>query len=201
MCDEVVDKNYIPVKLRTQEMCDRAIDKYPWCFRFVADKFKTQELCEKAVDKYPENFEYVPDRYITQEMCEKTFDEYPELDGREICSLDFIPDKFKTREICEKAVDKHPENFKYIPDCFITREMIGNGGHSYCKSFYNDKFHDWFNDEFHAWFNGYKQRKTQKAQIKAELLPIAWHPDRVIDWCFDEEEKKDLMRLWGSVDL
>ena len=24
-----------------------------------------------------------------------------------------------------------------------------------------------------------------------ELLPIAWHPDRVLDWCFDEDEKRD----------
>ena len=48
------------------------------------------------------------------------------------------------------------------------------------------------------WFNGYKERKTQKAQIKDELLPIAWHPDRVIDWCIDEDEKKDLQKLWGK---
>ena len=25
--------------------------------------------------------------------------------------------------------------------------------------------------------------------IHEELLPVAWHPDRVYDWCFDEEEK------------
>ena len=54
-------------------------------------------------------------------------------------------------------------------------------------------------DKFHERFNGYKERKAQKAQIKDELTPIAWHPDRVIDWCFDEdedeEEKKDLKTL------
>ena len=27
---------------------------------------------------------------------------------------------------------------------------------------------------------GYQKRKAQKAKIKEELLPIAWHPDRVI---------------------
>ena len=27
--------------------------------------------------------------------------------------------------------------------------------------------------------------------LYAELLPIAWHPDRVIDWCIDEDEKRD----------
>ena len=41
-------------------------------------------------------------------------------------------------------------------------------------------------------------RKFLKSKIYNELLPISWHPDRVIDWCFDEEEKKDLKQLWGD---
>ena len=24
-----------------------------------------------------------------------------------------------------------------------------------------------------------------------ELLPVAWHPDRYINWCLDEDEKRD----------
>ena len=32
-----------------------------------------------------------------------------------------------------------------------------------------------------------------------ELLPVAMHPDRVIDWCFDEDEKGALEKLWGSM--
>ena len=35
--------------------------------------------------------------------------------------------------------------------------------------------------------------------LRDELAPIAWHPDRVIDWCFDEDEKRDLKRLWGML--
>ena len=45
--------------------------------------------------------------------------------------------------------------------------------------------------------NAYKKRKEQKAQIKEELLPIVMHPDRVVDWCFDEDEKNDLEKLWS----
>ena len=26
---------------------------------------------------------------------------------------------------------------------------------------------------------------------KEELLPIAWHPNRVMDWCAPEDEKKE----------
>ena len=31
-----------------------------------------------------------------------------------------------------------------------------------------------------------------EAKIKEELFPIAWHPDCVMDWCMQEDEK----RLW-----
>ena len=34
--------------------------------------------------------------------------------------------------------------------------------------------------------------------IHEEVLSIAWHPNRVIDWCFDEEEKKFLVEMWGK---
>ena len=40
------------------------------------------------------------------------------------------------------------------------------------------------------WYDGYKQSKAQKASIKEELLPVAWHPSRWWDWCVLEDEKK-----------
>ena len=156
-------------------------------------------MCDKAVDEFPGYFRSVPDKFKTQKMCEKAFDEYPELDEREDMSLYFIPNKFKTQEICEKALGKYPQDFQYVPYHHISPEMcdkaadknplilgyvqkmIENGGNSCCKI---------SNGVFHALFNAYKERKAQKAQIKAELLPITWHPDRVIDWCFDEDGKK-----------
>ena len=45
-----------------------------------------------------------------------------------------------------------------------------------------------------ACVEAYKQRKAQKAKINEELLPTAWHQDRVIDWCFSEDEK-DIEKL------
>lgn len=29
-------------------------------------------------------------------------------------------------------------------------------------------------------------------RIKGELIERAWHPDRVWNWCFDEEEKQEI---------
>ena len=39
------------------------------------------------------------------------------------------------------------------------------------------------------WYNGYQNRKAQKAKIKEELLPIAWHPNSVMDWCMPKDKK------------
>ena len=148
----------------------------PVLLRIEYLEFKTEEMCVKAIDS--------PDKFKTQNMCDKAFD-------RSHSSFMYIPDCFKTQEMCSDKFHFSDE-VDDIPDWFITLEMIAIVSRPCCAR---------CDFEFDEWFNGYKERKAQKAQIKAELLPIAWHPDRVIDWCFDEEEKKDLMRLWGSVDL
>ena len=212
MCVKAVDANpyyleCVPDRYITQKMCDRAVDVNPWCFRCVPDRYITQEMCVKAVDVNPYYLKYVPDCFKTQEMCANPYylKYVPDcFKSQEMCvkvvdanpySIKYVPDCFKIQEMCVKVFNANPYSIKYVPDCFITQEMIENGGRCY------DSCCDSCDEELHEWFNGYNERKAQKAQIKAELLPIAWHPDRVIDWCFDEEEKKDLMRLWGSVDL
>ena len=40
------------------------------------------------------------------------------------------------------------------------------------------------------WYDGYKKGKAEKSKTKEELLPIAWHPDRGMDWCVPEDEKR-----------
>ena len=50
---------------------------------------------------------------------------------------------------------------------------------------------DYCNDhELFKWYEGYQKRKAQKAKIKEELISIAWYPDRVMDWCMLEDEKR-----------
>ena len=34
-------------------------------------------------------------------------------------------------------------------------------------------------------------------RLRDELMPIAWHPDRVWDWCFDDEHKREAEQLWA----
>ena len=44
-------------------------------------------------------------------------------------------------------------------------------------------YEDFDDDHLIKWHNAYIKRKTQKAEIKKELMPIAWHPE-VTDSCF-----------------
>ena len=68
--------------------------------------------------------------------------------------------------------------------------------------YYDDDGDYWGNDDnedkFSGWYNGYQKRKAQKAKIKEELLPIAWHPNHVWDWCMPRDEKKEIEKLWES---
>ena len=52
-------------------------------------------------------------------------------------------------------------------------------------------------DNFFRQHEGYKKRKAQKASIKEELMPIAWHPSRRWDWCVPEDEKKRDRKIMG----
>ena len=76
--------------------------------------------------------------------------------------------------MCDKAVKVDPSSQRFVPDWFVTQQQI--------DVWYDDDYwhHD---DEIIGQYNGYQKRKAQKARIKEELLLVAWHHDRVMDWC------------------
>ena len=39
-------------------------------------------------------------------------------------------------------------------------------------------------------------KTAQKAKIKDELMPIAWHPSRWWDWCVPADEKKEIEKIF-----
>ena len=92
-------------------------------------------------------------------MCERAVE-------NESYNLKFVPDHFKTHEMCEKAVKGDPYSLQHVPDWFATRELV-----TMCYD--NIEYQD---DD--VWYDGYKKRKIQKASIKEDLAPIAWHPSR-----------------------
>ena len=49
--------------------------------------------------------------------------------------------------------------------------------------------------ELIEWYQGHQKRKAHKSKIKEEVLPIAWHPDCVMDWCMSEDKEKEIEKL------
>ena len=147
-------------------------------------------MCEKAVKDEPYVMKYVPDHFKTQKMCYKAVKNDPSF-------LQLVSDHFKTQKLCYKAVKNDPSFLQSVPDWFITKEWIDMWyDDDKDKSFelYDDVL-DKYN--FFEWYEGYHKRKAQKAKIKDELIPIAWHPSRYWDWCISEDEKKETEKLWA----
>ena len=44
-----------------------------------------------------------------------------------------------------------------------------------------------------------KKRKAQKASIKEELIPVAWHPSRWWDWCVPEDKKRETEKFFLTI--
>ena len=156
----------------TQEMCNEAVQSDPEMLKFVPDQYKTQKMCNEAVEKRPWMLEYVPDQYKTQKMCNKAVQSEPWM-------LEHVPDQYKTQKMCNEAVKSDPWMLEYVPDWFVTLEEM-----------WHEDFDD--DDVVITLRDAYIKRKIQKARIKEELMPVAWHPYRWWNWCVTEDEKKEL---------
>ena len=141
------------------------------CWIIVAPgHLKTQEMCNEIMPINPLSLVYVPDRFKTKEIEVGPWQLYN------------VPDHLKTQDMCDKAGKDDFLSLQYVPDWFVTQGQV--------KIWHDDsEYHD-DDDEVIEWYDGYKKRKAQKAKIKEELLPIAWHPNRVMDWCMSDDEKR-----------
>ena len=41
-----------------------------------------------------------------------------------------------------------------------------------------------------------EKRKALKKELGEELMPIVWHPNRWLDWCMLEDEKKNVYPMF-----
>ena len=82
--------------------------------------------------------------------------------------------------MCHDVVRSDPYSLQFVSDWFVTEEQID-------VWYYDVEYYD--NDELIEWYNNYHRQKAPKSKIKKEILPIAWHPDRVKDWYMSEDEK------------
>ena len=159
----------------TQKMWNEAVERDPWVLKHVPDQYKTQKMCNEAVERDPWMLEFVPDQYKTQKMCHEAVQSDPWM-------LEDVPDQYKTRKMCNEALQRDPKVLEYVPDWFVTLQEM---------------WHEDFDDELITWRDAYIKRKTQKAKIKEELMPVAWHPDRWWNWCVPEDEKQELEKYFA----
>ena len=167
---------FVPDRLKTEGFCIKAVRRNSHALGHVPDYLNTQKICNVTIRENPAAFFLLPDRFKTPELCEIAV-------GVDPWQLNDIPDYLKTKKMCDDVVWSDPYSLQFVPDWFVTHQQIKiwRDDDEYCDD-----------NELIEWYDGYQKRKEQKAPIKEELLPIAWHPDRVMDWCMSEDEK----RLW-----
>ena len=59
---------------KIQQMCEKA--SYSRTLESVSDCYRNQ-MCDQAVDNYPYALKFVPDCYMNQKLCEKGVDTHP----------------------------------------------------------------------------------------------------------------------------
>ena len=74
--------------------------------------------------------------------------------------LEDVPDQYKMHKMCNEAVERDPRVLKHVPDWFVTLQEV-----------WHEDFDD--DDDLITWRDAYIKRKTQKAKIKEELMPVA----------------------------
>ena len=81
---------YVPDYLKTEKMCERAVEEDSWSLVYVPDCFKRKDMC-KGVCPHPRLIGHVPDHFKTQEMCNKAVELDPSF-------LWFVTDWFVSQE-------------------------------------------------------------------------------------------------------
>ena len=179
---------YVPNEYKTQEMCEFVVKKHACSIQYVPEQFKIKKMCERVVEIGPSwCLDFVP-QYRTLLMCKSAVE-------RNIWHFDSIPDEFKTQEMCERTVETRPTLFfEDVPEYFLMPKMFELCEYPIAEEEVEEE-EEYVNRErvqkliAMVCVEACKQRKVQKTKIKEELLPIAWHPDRAIDWCFSEDKK------------
>ena len=111
VCIEPRFLKLIPDDLKTQEMCNKAVEKAPWLLYDVPVCFKNVGIYSRAVEKCLHSLRFIPDHLKTQNVEKNPY------------QLGEFPDCFKIKRMCEKAVEDEPETLEYVPDYLKTEEI------------------------------------------------------------------------------
>ena len=136
-------------------------ENVPRWIREIPSHLRTQEMCGEV--------------YNVQKMC----NEAVEIDPWQLYD---VPYYLKTQKMCDDVAQRDSYSLQFFPGWFVTQEQL---------EMWHDE-DDYCNDlVLIEWYKRYEKWKAQKASIKKELMPIAWHSSRWWDWCVSEDEKKE----------
>ena len=82
ICVSIQLKNYLSIKICSWLIQDstnvwQSYLENGGTLKSIPNFYKNQEICHKAVDKYPHAVEFVPECFVTQKMCDKAVNTYP----------------------------------------------------------------------------------------------------------------------------
>ena len=82
----------IPDDLKTQKMCNGAIEKAPWLIHYVPAHLMTWEMCSRPVERCLHHLRFILSHLKTEEMCKEKV-------RRDPWSLYDVPDYFKIQSV------------------------------------------------------------------------------------------------------
>ena len=103
--DQYWNLEHLPDYLKTQEICEKVVEKEPSLLHGVPEHLKAQQMCEKAVEKGSSLLHCVPDHFKIQKMCEKAVNKY-------LLSLKHVPDWF----VAQQQIDVWRDSSYYCND-------------------------------------------------------------------------------------
>ena len=68
MCDNPAVFFFVPNYLKTQEVCIKAFEVYPWSLEYVPDKLKAPKMCDDALWDDAFSLICVPNWFVTQQQ-------------------------------------------------------------------------------------------------------------------------------------
>ena len=106
---------FIPKNILNQALCNQ----FPAALQFMPNDFKSLELCKSALRVSESNLAFVPKHFISKALVHKMAREAHQPDS----FLEFVPTEFFTSRFVKVILKKNPQEFKFIPEEFKTFEI------------------------------------------------------------------------------
>uniref|UniRef100_A0A6C0BPU9 DUF4116 domain-containing protein n=1 Tax=viral metagenome TaxID=1070528 RepID=A0A6C0BPU9_9ZZZZ len=106
----------VPQKLRTLEMCLKAVRYHGLQIKWVPHHLRTPEICLEAVKAHNDAFQYVPKQSMTEECCVLAV-------RSNSSAILHVPDSLRTPAVCLAAVKFHAPSIQYLTPEQQTEEV------------------------------------------------------------------------------